>query len=265
MYNETELDRYDAKTSEKRFLQILEQDFRYAPKIAEVILAEAQGCLVGKPGNIKIGQMRVLLARQKAASGQALSQVSQVEVTWTIDAGAEDVRVLRECGLTGLRQVRIQRLLDEALEQGALATQEDLARVLQTSLRTIKRDFVELHNKGLYLSSRGYMKGIGRGQTHKAQIIRRWLHGETYDQLSINSHHAVSSINRYLKTFVQVVRLHQEGMSTNEIALLLQIGAPLVRDYLDVYEHNAEPECRERLEEQLTRLCGAGTLEKGAK
>jgi DeoR/GlpR family transcriptional regulator of sugar metabolism len=50
-------------------------------------------------------------------------------------------------------------LLDEALAQGALATQEDLARVLQTSLRTIKRDFAELHNQGLYLSNRGYLKG----------------------------------------------------------------------------------------------------------
>jgi hypothetical protein len=265
MYNETELDRHDAKTSEQRFLQILEQEFRYAPKIAEAILGEAQGCLVGKPGNIKIGQMRVLLARQKAASGQALSQTSKVEVTWTMDAGAEDITVLRKNGPTGLRQVRIQRLLDEALEQGALATQEDLARVLHTSPRTIKRDFVELQTKGLYLPSRGYMKGIGRGQTHKAQIIRRWLHGETYDQLSINSHHAVSSINRYLKTFVQVVRLHQEGMSTNQIALLLQIGEPLVRDYLDVYEHNAEDECRERLAEQLTRLCGTDRPKKGAQ
>ncbi len=265
MYNEPEIDRYQAKTPEQRFLQILQQDFRYAPRIADAILSEAQNCLEGKPGNIKTGQMRVLLARQKAASGQALGQISQVEVTWTVDAGAEDITVLREHGLTGLRQVRIQRLLDEALEQGALATQEDLARVLQTSLRTIKRDFAELHNQGLYLSSRGYMKGIGRGQTHKAQIIRRWLHGETYDQLNINSHHAISSINRYVKTFVQVVRLHQEKMSINQVALLLQIGAPLVRDYLDVYEHNAEPECRERLEEQLTRLCGAGEPKKGAK
>lgn len=265
MYNELEMDRYEAKTPEKRFLQILEQDFRYAPRIADAILAEAQMCLEGKPGNIKTGQMRVLLVRQRAASGQALSQTSQVEVCWTVDAGAEDVVVQREYGPSGLRQVRIQRLLDEAMEQGALATQEDLARVLHTSLRTIKRDFAELHEKGLYLSSRGYMKGIGRGQTHKAQIIRRWLHGETYDQLSINSHHAVSSINRYLKTFVQVVRLHQEGMSTNQIALLLQIGEPLARDYLDVYEHNAEAECRERLAEQLTRLCGAGELKKGAQ
>jgi hypothetical protein len=265
MYNESELDRNQAKTPEQRFLQILQQDFRYAPKIAEAILTEAQSCLEGKAGHLKTGQMRVLLARQKAASGQMLDQISQVEVTWTVDAGAEDVTVMREHGLTGLRLVRIQRLLDEALEQGALATQEDLARALHTSLRTIKRDFAELNSKGLYLPSRGYMKGIGRGQTHKAQIIRRWLHGETYDKLSLNSHHAVSSINRYVKTFVQVVRLQKEEMSINQIALLLQIGAPLVRDYLDVYEHNAEPECRERLEEQLTRLCGAGELKKGAK
>ena len=265
MYNESELDRNQAKTPEQRFLQILQQDFRYAPKIAEAILTEAQTCLEGKPGHLKTGQLRVLLAGQKAASGQMLGQISQVEVTWTVDAGAEDVTVLREHGLTGLRLVRIQRLLDEALEQGALATQEDLARALHTSLRTIKRDFAELNSKGLYLPSRGYMKGIGRGQTHKAQIIRRWLHGETYDKLSLNSHHAVSSINRYVKTFVQVVRLQKEEMSINQIAMLLQIGAPLVRDYLDVFEHNAEPECRERLEEQLTRLCGAGELKKGAK
>lgn len=264
MYNEPEIARYQAKTPEQRFLAILQQDFRYAPKIAEAILAEAQACLEGKPGNLKIGQIRVLLVRQKAASGQALGQTPQVEVTWTVDAGAEDIAVLKEYGLTGLRQVRIQRLLDEAMEQGALATQEDLARVLQTSLRTIKRDSAELHKTGVYLASRGYMKGIGRGQTHKAQIIRRWLHGETFDQLSVNSHHAISSIQRYLKTFVQVVRLHQEKMSMHQIALLLQIGAPLVRDYLDVYEHNAEPECRERLQEQLARLCGTGAAEKGA-
>jgi hypothetical protein len=75
------------------------------------------------------------------------------------------------------------------------------------------------------------MKGIGSGQTYKTQIIRRWLHGETFDQLSVNSYHAVSFINRYLKTFVQVVRFHQEEMSTNQIALLLQIGARLVQDY----------------------------------
>jgi hypothetical protein len=256
MRNEQEIQRHEAKTSEQRFLQTLQREFHYAPKIAESILAEAQDCFQGSPVGLKPGQMRVWLVRRKAASGQALQDTKKVEVTWTVDAGLEDLATLRKSGMTGLRKVRIQRLLDEALEQTALATQEDLARVLQTSVRTIKRDFAELHEQGLYLPSRGYLLGIGSGQSHKAQIIRRWLRGETYDQLSQNTHHCISSIQRYIRTFVQVVHLHQQGVPNIQIGLLLQIGAVLVQDYLDVYLHNAEAECRQRLEEQLSRLCG---------
>lgn len=265
MMNKGEIERSKAKTPEHRFLQVMEDDFRYPPRIARSILEEAQECLQGKSEGMRAGQMRVLLVREGAGHGQALGETPQVEVIWTIDGGAEDLGVLAEHGPIGLRRVRIQRLLDEAMEQGALATQEDLARVLQTSVRTIKRDFAEMHESGLYLPSRGYLKGIGRGQTHKAQIIRRWLRGETYDQLSVNTHHAVTSIQRYIKTFVQVVRLSQEGMSESQISLLIQIGARLVRDYLNVYLSNVEPECRQRLEEQMRRIYGGQTVEKGAK
>ncbi|MCJ7434219.1 MAG: DUF1670 domain-containing protein [Anaerolineales bacterium] len=264
MKNEEEINRHQAKTSEQRFLQTLQRDFHYAPKIAESILAEAQDCFQGNSANLRTGQMRVLLVKRKSASGQVLKDTPKVEVTWTVDGGLEDLIVLQKSGVAGLRKVRLPRLLDEALEQGALATQEDLGRALQASVRTIKRDFAELHEQGLYLPSRGYLLGIGRGQTHKAQIVRRWLHGETYDQLSQNTHHCISSIQRYLRAFVQVVRLHQQGLSPAQIGLLLQIGEVLVRDYLNVYEDNAEPDCRQRLQEQLTRLCGE-TVKKGAK
>jgi Protein of unknown function (DUF1670) len=265
MNNIGELERYQAKTAEQRFLQIMEQDYRYPPRIAQSILEEAKACLLGQSEGVRVGQMRILLLRRGAAHGQALQKAPQIEVSWTVDAGAEDIAVLERYGQHGLRRVRIQRLLDEALERGALATQEDLARALQTSVRTIKRDFAELHAHGLYLPSRGYLKGIGRGQTHKAQIIRRWLQGETYDQLSVHTHHAVSSIQRYIQGFVQVVRLHQEGMSDEQIGLLLQMGVPLVQDYLSVYRTNDQPACRERLAEQLSRLGGNSSTEKGAE
>jgi hypothetical protein len=264
MNNEAEIQRHQAKTAEQRFLQTLQKDFHYAPKIAESILAEAQDCFQGNSLNLRSGQMRMLLVKRKSASGRVLKDTPKVEVTWTVDGGLEDLAVVQKSGIAGLRKVRIQRLLDEALEQGALATQEDLARALQTSVRTIKRDFAELHGQGLYLPSRGYLLGIGRGQTHKAQIVRRWLHGETYDQLSQNTHHCVGSVQRYIRAFVQVVRLHQQGLSPAQIGLLLQIGEVLVQDYLNVYQHNAEPDCRARLAEQLTRLCGE-TAKKGAE
>ncbi len=263
MSNESEIKRLLAKTPEQRFLHILEQEFHYAPKIAEAILNEAQGSLLGSATELRPGQVRMILVRRGARHGEALQDVPSHEVTLTVNAGAEDYQVQQAYGSRVLRQVRIVRLLDEAVEQGAVATQEDLAQVLNTSLRTIKRDFVELQGLGNYLPSRGYLQGIGRGQTHKGQIIRRWLQGETYDQLALNTHHCAVSIQRYIKAFVQVIQLHLQSFADSQIALLLQMGLPLVKEYLLIYQQNNAAECRERLEKQLQRFAQASQSQKG--
>lgn len=265
MSNIEEIERLQAKTAEQRFLQTLSQDFHYAPKIAQAILDEAQACLQGSPERLKLGQQRVLLTAQRAGHGARLSETVKKEVVWTVDGGSEDLAIMNEHGPASLRRVQVQRLLDEAMEQGAVATQEDLARTLHTSVRTIKRDFAVLHKQGLYLPSRGYRQGIGRGQTHKGLIVRRWLQGETYDQLMSSTHHSVTSIQRYVRTFTQVVALHLRGLSEGQISLALQIGQALVRDYLAIYVQNDQPDCRKRLADQLARLPGADTAKKGAR
>jgi DNA-binding CsgD family transcriptional regulator len=152
--------------------------------------------------------------------------------------------------------------LDEAVAQGAVASQEDLARVLQVSVRTIKRDCAHLEAQGVYLPTRGHLKGIGRGQTHKALIVGRWLRGETYDQISRATHHAVSSVQRYVQAFCRVMQLQQQGLATDEIALLLQLGRPLVADYQALYTPHATPFVQTRLAAQLQRLQQRGTGEK---
>ena len=138
------IERLQAKTPERRFLQVLEHEFHYAPKVAQAILEEAQACLLGTPGPLRPGQVRVILTQYDAKHGRALRDLPMIEVVWTVDAGLEDRQVLQQHGRTALRRVRIQRLLDEALAQGAVATQEDLARALHVSLRTIKRDCAAL-------------------------------------------------------------------------------------------------------------------------
>lgn len=169
------LRRFVAKTPQQRFVDVLREQFRYAPRIAEAILAEAERCLLGSGRVAATGQMRVILASRQAKSGQCLRQSEQVEVIWTIDSGAEDAAILVAHGQEALRRARLQRLLDEALDQGAAATLEDVARALQVSVRTIKRDAALLRGEGILLSTRGSLRGIGRGQTHKAIIVRRWL------------------------------------------------------------------------------------------
>lgn len=257
-------ERLQAKTSERRFLQVLEQDFQYAPKVAQAILEEAQSCLLGTAEQLRPGQVRVILTRYDAGHGRALRNIKTTEVTWTVDAGLEDRQVLRQYGHIALRWVRIQRLLDEALAQRAVATQEDLAQALHVSLRTVKRDCAELEAQGIYLPTRGKLHGIGRGQTHKARIVGLWLRGATYDQIARQTRHSLSAVKRYIQTFVRVVELNQQGFPDSQVAMLLNVGLALVREYLAVYEQNDAIECRERLTEQTERLGRAGSLKKGA-
>ena len=257
-------ERQNVKTSEQRFKQMLQQDFRLAPKIAQAILTEAQVHLLEPSQSQQAGQQFVIVAKRAAGHGRALRETELTQIRWTVDAGAQDRQVRQQYGSKALRQVRLQRLLLEALEQEGVASQEDLAQALQVSLRTIKRDFEELQQQGLYLPSRGNLQGIGRGQTHKAQIIGCWLRGATYDQIAQQSHHALSSIQRYIQTFVRVIDLYQRKFSLGQIAQLLQIGPPLVQEYLAVYQTHDQIECRQRLQEQMERFKAATAPKKGA-
>jgi len=263
--NERANERLQAKTPERRFLQVLEREFQYAPRVAQAVLQEAQACLLGTSELLRPGQVRMILTRYDAGHGRALRDTETTEVTWTVDAGLEDRRVLQQHGRTALRRVRIQRLLDEALAQGAVATQEDLAQALHVSLRTIKRDCATLKAQSIYLPTRGNLRGIGRGQTHKARIVALWLRGATYDQIARQMRHSLPAIQRYIQTFVRVVDLHRQGFTDSQVATLLNIGLALVREYLAVYEQNDAPECRERLTEQIERLGRAGHPKKGAQ
>ena len=73
------LQRFQAKSREQRFLNMMEQEFNFAPKIAQAILTDAQDCLLGLPVHLKPGQMRVVLLKQGAAHGRSLRQTATKE------------------------------------------------------------------------------------------------------------------------------------------------------------------------------------------
>ncbi len=257
--------RQATKTVEQHFVRILIDEFQLAPRMAEAVLAEVQASLVAAGREPGAGQVRMVLSRRGAGAGPPVRQTPSVEVIWTVNAGAEDQQVLYQYGRVALRRLRIVRLLDEALAQGAAATQEDLAVALNVGLRTIKRDFQALSAQGVYLPTRGNLHGIGRGQTHKALIVGRWLRGETYDQLMLSTRHSLPSIQRYIQNFLRIVALHQQGFDASQIARFVQSGEALVQEYLAVYAQNDSPACRERLADQLARMQKATPALNGGK
>ena len=261
--------RLGAKTPQKQFLQIMHKEFRTAPRVAEAILQEAAEALYGTERRLKNGQVKYTLAKRTARTGQPLSETDTTEVIWTLYAGEEDVHLLREQGPIALRRVKIRRLLSEALEQDAVATQEDLAYVLHCSVATIKRDFKALQAQDFSMPSRGYIKGVGRGQTHKTQIVALWLKGQTYDQISQATHHTSASIKRYISTFSRVVWLDRQNYLPHEIALVIQISENLVQEYLALYAsfnteayQNRLSACLERIYEPKFALQGKKRGEK---
>ena len=62
-------------------------------------------------------------------------------------------------------------MTEEAMDQGGVLTQEDLARLLQTGVRTIRRDVAQLRAEGHWVPTRGAVQDTGRGQSHKAKIV----------------------------------------------------------------------------------------------
>jgi len=204
---------------------------------------------------VRPGQVRLVVTGLKAPFGPPLEETDKVEVTLTVDAGAEDAGIRGREKAEGLRQGRILRLTEEALEQGGILTQEDLARALGVTARTIRRDVQVLKREGHLIQTRGFVKGVGRGQTHKVRIIELWLDREGYDEIARWMRHSPQAIKRYVSTFLRVVVLHRQGTPMEEIAFLTRTSVRLVREYLEVYEAAlAEPHRREKLEEELARV-----------
>ena len=250
-------ERLALKTPEAAFLHILQQEFNFSLRVSRELLSTAQEMLLGSipAAAVRPGQVRQVVASMQAPFGPPLAEADKTEVTLTVDAGAEDAEVKAQQGAEGLRRSQVLRLTEEALEQGGVLTQEDLARALKVSTRTIRRTVQALKAKSYLVHTRGQVKGVGRGQTHKVRIIELWLDRKGYNQIVRQTYHAQQSIKRYVSTFLRMVVLHRKEARVEEIAFLTQASERLVKDYLQVYQIALTvPHRREKLEEELARV-----------
>jgi len=245
--------RLSVKSQDHIFLYELENGFELSPKEARGILESAKTIFnlegASWSGNIRPGQIKEIVLAQDAFPGKPLSQLKKVEVTLTLDAGEEDLDVLSKYGRISLRRTRILRLAEEALNQGGILAQEDLARILRVDIRTIKRDIAHLRRVGYLIHTRGQIKGIGRGKSHKITIVELYLQRYTYTQISRRTKHSPFAIKRYLTTFSRIINLKRKGVAPEEIAFLLGISSHLTEEYLTLYQRYNLPQYQDRIED----------------
>jgi biotin operon repressor len=105
-------------------------------------------------------KITVQLAAQDAPIGRSLQAHEYRQISWTIRTTADD-QILDK---TKRRQHQLERLCFQAQAQGAAPTVEDLAKALDSSVATIKRDLAALRANGVNLNTRG-----ARGSTSNLQ------------------------------------------------------------------------------------------------
>ena len=93
------------------------------------------------------------------------------------------------------------RIASEAKDQGGLLSQEDLSVLLICDVRTIRRDIQALKAKGIVIPSRGTIKDIGPGVTHREIAVRLWLEDKEPVEIKNHINHHIKSVESYLEKF----------------------------------------------------------------
>ena len=164
-----------------------------------------------------------------------MEKMKKKKVVLTLNNGLEDMSNFKQFGRAGLRQVIIQRITDEAIEQDGVLSQEDLSYYLNCSQRTIKRDIQAIHKRGIIVTTRGVLHNVGRGQTHKAEIIRFYLEDYTYSEIKRKTRHSIVAIKRYLESFSKVLMAKYVGITNlSELISITGLSEYLLKQYLQI-------------------------------
>ena len=265
----TELQRVEAKTRDSQFENILIKEFELSPREAEAITDTAHDVYdlhyYDPNQNIQKGKIVRTVVSKDAKHGPKLEKLPKTQVTLTKEINKEEKELYRQENKPSVRQSQILRMTEEALNQGGLLTQEDLADILEVSSRTIRRDIKKLKQKGFDVSTRGVYQDIGPGISHKTKIIKLYLEYNTYSDIQIKTRHSPTAIKRYIQNFGHVLLSYKKDLSIKETARVVDLSEKLVKEFLELYlKYNSE-EYQERIADIVNKARNKSSVSTGAK
>jgi hypothetical protein len=111
---------------------------------------------------------------------------------------------------------------------------------------------------------RGAECDIGRGVTHRREILRMFLELYTETQIADRTGHSYESIEAYIREFATVMVLHEQGMGPAMIRKVTGRSMLLIRLYLELLQEYNRPEYVFRFNYLRTLVqAGENTAKKG--
>ncbi|MFN2304353.1 MAG: DUF1670 domain-containing protein [Anaerolineales bacterium] len=233
-------DRLNSKGLDQQFVNEIVHGLNCSPFEASAVLETVYrvfGDYFDSSTNLKPGQIKLSVVSVEAQSAQRLLDAKQVTVTLTLTDDKEDLPIRKQSGIAGLRRHRIQRICQEALDQGGLLTVEDLAyRIFNCGQRTICRDLRYFRDNDILIPLRSTVKDIGRTLSHRVLIIKHWAKGKQYSEISRDTSHSLKAIQNYVDKFKRTVALYHAGYNVSKISFLLRLSAALIEEYIELYQ-----------------------------
>jgi biotin operon repressor len=243
MFDRDSAKRIDDKSPLHTIQIELQQGYALSPVEAQVLAQRLQQLVDEQTGYARnLGQITYQAIDIGEPPGKPLEDCRKVAVQLTLFDQA-DAELLARAGPVGLRRVRVYRLVNESLMQGGALSQEDLACLLGISLRSIKRIFAHYRQQGIPLPSRGELKDMGRGVSHKIPVIRRYVQDFSLSEISrALGDHGIQSMARYLRHFALVLILEDRGLSPEQMQSVIGISSNLIEQYRQLYADLNKPE-----------------------
>ena len=250
-------ERLSRKQQDTQFINKLQAGMNCSPFEAKAILNcvyEVYQPFFDNSASMKPGQICFDVVAVENSAKEKLSACQMKTVILTLDAGVEDLTVREKQGVIGLRRHRFERIANEAFQQGGLLTVEDVAnRLLNCGERTLIRDIKVLKDKGICLPLRSTVRDMGRSISHREMIVRLWLGGKEFSEISRHTNHSVEAIANYVEKFKRVVCLAKDNHEINTIAFLVKISVSLAQQYYDLYQRLEIVDLRRKEPDELIK------------
>ena len=230
-------ERLKSKSVKNSIINNIARDFNLTHILAEAYFNQIKDYFTAHVQlNLTSGQVHYLAIDDREPAGKPVQLCRKISVHLTLHNPDEDLSVYKKDGLAALRQHRILRITKEAVEQGALLSYEDIAFLLTTSVITVKRDIACIRRNGTIIPSRGWRHDMGRGTTHKTQILQLYLSGYQFSEIEKRTHHSETAVKRYIQDFCRIILLHMKNFSVDQVRISTGFSNRLIGEYLNLYK-----------------------------
>jgi len=128
---------------------------------------------------------------------------------------------------------QLVRLVKTAKAQGGLLSGAELSVLMNRSLTTIGRLLKDhFRRTGEILPMKGYVLDQGSNPTHKAIIVSLYEQGLSPLAIARKTEHTQGAVDRYLKTYEQVLQLVKKGHNTSSICQITGRTMQTIVQYL---------------------------------